>query len=82
MTLQDQVAVDLDDVFSAAGRNGLVADFRQPESVVLVPDMAYRYGRNRFEVADYVACGDAEPSSAMMISEGMTVCCITLSRHR
>ena len=59
MTLQDQVAVDLDDVFSAAGRNGLVADFRQPESVVLVPDMAYRYGRNRFEVADYVACGDA-----------------------
>ena len=38
--LQDQVAVDLDEVGAPAGRDGLVADGGDAEPAVLVPDMA------------------------------------------
>ena len=48
--LQDQVAVDLDNVFSFAGGNGFVADGRQAETVILVPDMAHGNRRDVLEV--------------------------------
>ena len=40
VALQDQVAVDLDEVVAPAGRDGLVADGGDAEPAVLVPDMA------------------------------------------
>ena len=48
--LQDQVAVDVDDVFTTAGGNGFVADGCHPESSVLMPDMVHGNRRDVLEV--------------------------------
>ena len=44
IALQDQVAVDMDDIVAGAGCDGLVADGRNPESAVLVPDVMHGNG--------------------------------------
>lgn len=55
MAFQDQVTVDLDDVVARAGGNGLVADRGDAKPPVLVPDVAYRNGRDPFEMPYDVA---------------------------
>lgn len=59
VAFQDQVTVDLDDVVARAGGNGLVADRGDAEPTVLVPDVAYRDGRDPFEMLHDVAGGHA-----------------------
>ena len=58
VALQDQVAVDLYDVFAAARRDGFVADHGKAEPLVLVPDMPDGDGRHRLEMADDIAGAD------------------------
>lgn len=58
VTLEDQVAVDLYDVFATARRDGFVADHGQAEPLVLVPDVPDGDGRHRFEMADDIAGAD------------------------
>lgn len=58
VALQDQVAVDLYDVFATARRDGFVADHGQAEPLVLVPDVPDGDGRHRFEMADDIAGAD------------------------
>lgn len=48
--MQDQVAVNVDDVFPTAGGNGFVADGGYPESSVLVPDVVHGNRRDVLEV--------------------------------
>ena len=58
VALQDQVAVDLYDVFAAARRDGFVADHGKAEPLVLVPDVPDGDGRHRLEMADDIAGAD------------------------
>ena len=58
-TVQDQISVDLDDVFAAAGGNGLVADGGQPESPVLMPDVVYGNRRDVLEMLHDISGADA-----------------------
>ena len=82
IALQDQVAIDMDNIVAGAGGDGLVADGGDAEPAVLVPDMADGDGEIRSKCRTTSRVSMPDPSSAIRISSGSTLCCITLSRHR
>ena len=61
IALQDQIAVDVDDIVSGAGGNGFVADGGDAESPVLVPDVVHGNGRDVLEMPHDIPGADARP---------------------
>ena len=59
IALQDQVAVDMDDIVAGAGGDGLVADGCDPESPVFMPDVVHGNRRDVLEVPHDIAGADA-----------------------
>lgn len=58
VTLEDQVAVDLYDVFATARRDGFVADHGKAEPLVLVPDVPDGDGDTASKWRDDIAGAD------------------------